>query len=259
VTKHHRHRELVKSEFTQQADAMAKAPVFSAEAITNRFKQAIAPNASGVMLDLACGPALLLATLASTMRLSIGVDVTPTMIRLARARCRAVNLSNTEFVESLAERLPFATAAIDCVVTRLSIHHFLDPLIVLREVKRVLKSDGLLVIGDVISSDDPMESRLHNALEQLRDPSHVRMWPESELLDLVKTAGFNVTASDRWMQHRQFAEWAAIVANARSLQSLEIVMRCLAEAGITAGIDLRASGELGGVRASLGVHRGSTG
>ena len=222
---------------------MAKAPAFSDEAITHRFKEAIASKASGVMLDLACGPGMLLASLASTMRLSVGVDVTPKMIQVARATCRAASPAHTQFVESLAECLPFATAAIDCVVTRLSIHHFLDPLVVLREVKRVLKSDGLLVIGDLISSEDPTERRLHNALEQLRDPSHIRMLPASELLKVVNAAGFHVTATDHWLQHRQFKEWAAIVANARSLQSLEVTMKTIADAGITAGIDLRASAD----------------
>jgi ubiquinone/menaquinone biosynthesis C-methylase UbiE len=222
---------------------MAAASAFSAEAITNRFKEAIASKKSGVMLDLACGPGILLASLASTMRLSIGADVTPKMIQMARGTCRAASSADTRFVESLAEYLPFATAALDCVVTRLSIHHFLDPLTVLREVKRVLKADGLLVIGDLVSSEDPAESRLHNALEQLRDPSHIRMLPESELLEVVTAAGFRVTSTDRWLQRRQFDEWAAIVANARSLQSLEVAMRTIAAAGITAGINLRASAE----------------
>lgn len=222
---------------------MANAPAFSAAAITDRFKEAIASKASGVMLDLACGPAILLASLASIMRLSVGVDATPKMIQMARAKCRAASTANTQYVESLAECLPFATAAFDCVVTRLSIHHFLDPLIVLREVKRVLKSDGLLVIGDLTSSEEPTERRLHNALEQLRDPSHVRMLPESELLQIVNAAGFRVNATDHWLQERQFEEWAAIVENARSLQSLKVAMRTIAEAGVTAGIDLRTSAD----------------
>jgi ubiquinone/menaquinone biosynthesis C-methylase UbiE len=236
-------RELVQSEFSKQAEAMARAPAFSAEAVTKRFKAAIGAKAGGVMLDLACGPATLMARLAPAMRLSVGVDVTPKMIQVARATC-AANSATTRFVESPAEWLPFATAAFDCVVTRLSVHHFLDPLVVLREVKRVLKADGLLVVGDVVSSEDPTERRLHNALEQLRDPTHVRMLPASELLELVHAAGFRVTGTDHWLQRRQFKEWAAIVANARSLQSLEVAMRTIAEAGITAGIGLRASADV---------------
>jgi len=237
------HQQLVRDEFSRQAEAMAAAPAFSAEAIINRFQESIAAKAAGVMLDLACGPGILLAGLASVMRLSVGVDVTPKMIDMARARCLAAGVGNTRFVESLAEDLPFATAAFDCVVTRLAIHHFRDPLGVMREVRRILKADGLLVIADLISSEDPTETRLHNALEQLRDPSHIRMWPESELLKVVSEAGFRVVSTDHWRQPRRFDEWAAIVENARSLESLEVAMRTIAEAGITAGVNLRASAD----------------
>jgi hypothetical protein len=69
------------------------------------------------------------------------------------------------------------------------------------------------------------------------------MLPAGELLEVVTAAGFRVTATEHWLQHRQFKEWAAIVANARSLQSLEVIMKTIADAGITAGINLRASAD----------------
>ena len=235
------HQQLVRDEFSRQAEAMANAPAFSAEAIMNRFKEAIAPKKAGVMLDLACGPGILLAGLASTMKLNVGLDLTPKMIQMARAKCLSANLTNTRFLESLAENLPFASHLFDCVVTRLTIHHFLDPLSVLRDVKRIVKPDGLLVIADLISSEDRAETQLHNALEQLRDPSHIRMLPESELLKVVTDAGFRVTSTDHWLQQRQFGEWAAIVENGRSLKSLEVVMKTIAESGLTAGVNLRSS------------------
>ncbi len=238
------HQKLVRDEFSRQAEAMANAPAFSAEAIMKRFKEAVAPKKSGVMLDLACGPGILLAGLASAMKLNVGVDLTPKMIQMARAKCLAANLSNTRFLESPAENLPFASHLFDCVVTRLTIHHFIDPLTVLREVRRILKPDGLLVIADLLSSEDPTDTRLHNALEQLRDPSHIRMLPESELLKVVNDAGFRVISSEHWQQQRQFGEWAAIVENARSLKSLEVVMKTLAEKGLTAGVELRSSSGL---------------
>ncbi len=235
------HQQLVRDEFSRQAEAMANAPAFSAEAIMNRFKEAISPKKDGVMLDLACGPGILLAGLASTMKLNVGLDLTPKMIQMARAKCLAVNLTNTRFLESPAENLPFASHLFDCVVTRLTIHHYLNPLIVLREVKRILKPDGILVIADLISSEDRAETQLHNALEQLRDPSHIRMLPESELLKVVNDAEFRVISTDHWLQGRQFAEWAAIVENGRSLKSLEVVMKTIAAMGLTAGVNLRTS------------------
>ena len=237
------HQQLVRDEFSRQAEAMANAPAFSAEAIMDRFKEAIAPKKSGVMLDLACGPGILLAGLASSMKLNVGVDITPKMIQMAHAKCLSANLLNTRFLESPAENLPFPSAAFDCVLTRLTLHHFLEPIRVLREVKRILKPDGILVIADLISSEDLTETRIHNALEQLRDPSHIRMLPQSELLNVVNDAGFRVISTDHWLQGRQFSEWAAIVENARSLKSLEVVMKTIAASGLTAGVNLRASSD----------------
>lgn len=237
------HERLIRDEFARQADAMASAPAFTAEDVLERFRDAVGPRTTGSVLDLACGPGILAAALAPLAGLIVGVDITPEMVRLADARCRAAARGNARFLEAPAEALPFAAATFECVVTRLSIHHLPAPGDVLREVHRVLKPDGRLVLADVVSSPDRSESRLHNALEHLRDPSHVRMWPEPELLQAVADAGFTVVSASRWPQRRRFDEWAAIVGNARSLGALEVVMRALAGAGLTAGIDLRVSGE----------------
>ena len=236
------HEKVVRDEFARQAEAMAAAPVFTSEEVMGRFREALGSRPKGRVLDLACGPGILSAALAPQTASLLGVDLTPEMIRLARERCRKAGLRNVRFLEGPAEALPFAPATFDDVVTRLSIHHFQAPHAVLREVRRVLKPDGGLILADTVSSADPSESELHNALERLRDPSHVRMLSEPDLLQVVTEAGFAVVSAKRWRQHRRFEEWAAIVQGARSLGDLEVVMRALAGAGVAAGIDLRLSG-----------------
>ena len=80
---------------------------------------------------------------------------------------------------------------------------------------------------------------LHNSLEQLRDPTHVRMFAPSELMGIIRAAGFSVVSDEMWEQQRAFTEWAQIVANPRRTEPLENVMRALARAGQGAGIALR--------------------
>lgn len=237
------HERIARDEFGRQAEAMASAPAFTSEAVLGRFREALGAKTGGQVLDLACGPGILSAGLAPQADLLVGVDITPEMIRMARERCRKAGLVHARFLEASAEALPFASARFDCVVTRLSIHHFPSPITVLREVHRVLKRDGRLVLADAVSSADRVESELHNALERLRDPSHVRMLSEPEVVQVVAEAGFAVASVSRWGQPRRFDEWAAIVQGARSLGALEVVMRALARAGVAAGIDLRLSGE----------------
>ena len=57
---------------------------------------------------------------------------------------------------------------------------------------RVTRPGGLLALVDVCASEDADEAGLHNALEQLRDPTHVRMLPPSELTSfaMVRCTGW---------------------------------------------------------------------
>jgi ubiquinone/menaquinone biosynthesis C-methylase UbiE len=167
------------------------------------------------------------------------------MIRLARQRFAQAGLSNGHFELAAAEDLPFADGSFDQVVARLSFHHFQDASAALGEMRRVLRRGGRLAAADIVSVEDGERSALHNALEQLRDPSHVRFFPESVLLRLIEAAGFSIVQHESWAQRRSFAEWAAIVADPARTRPLETAMRALARAGQDGGIALsEESGEL---------------
>jgi SAM-dependent methyltransferase len=128
-------------------------------------------------------------------------------------------------------------------VTRLSVHHFDRPDRVMSEIFRVLRQEGRFVLADVISSEVSAESELQNAIEILRDPSHVRMLPGSELSSLVTGAGFVVEKLETWDKPREFEEWIGIVNDASRVPPLRTVVRALASAGALAGMGLVLAGE----------------
>jgi hypothetical protein len=106
-----------------------------------------------------------------------------------------------------------------------------------------LRPGGRFVVADVISSEVPLESELHNAIEILRDPSHTRMLPGTELTSLVKGAGFEIESQTSWDKPREFEEWMGIVNDPARVPSLRAVVRALASAGLSAGIGLSLEGE----------------
>jgi SAM-dependent methyltransferase len=165
------------------------------------------------------------------------------MLKKARQRCSEAGLANVSFREGNAAELPFADAAFDAVVTRLSVHHFDRPGRVMSEIFRVLRAGGRFVIADVISSEVPAEAELQNAIEILRDPSHVRMLPGSELASLIKDAGFAIESQATWDKPREFGEWMDIVNDASRVPPLRTVVRALASAGASAGMGLSIEGE----------------
>jgi ubiquinone/menaquinone biosynthesis C-methylase UbiE len=226
----------VREEFARQADRFGSAAATTRSDLTRRIVDAV--PAEGIVLDLACGPGIVSAALAPKARQIVGLDLTPQMLANARRRCTSAGLGNVAFVEGSAGDLPFAAAAFDAVVTRLSIHHFGEPARVLDEMRRVLRPGGSLVLADVVSAADREKSALHNAIEILRDPSHVRMLPAAELLAVVGAAGFAIESQDGWDQPRELEEWLAIVDDPGRAAPLRPILRALAAAGEDAGIGL---------------------
>ena len=203
-----------------------------------RFQSALGEAARGSLLDVACGPGVVTAALAPQAASVVAFDATEAMLEKARARCARAGLHNVRFQSGNAESLPFADGQFDGVVTRLALHHFADPQRALNEMFRVLRPGGGAVIVDVVSSEDAAESRLHNAIERLRDPSHVRMLPASELAACLTAAGFRDLHHATWDMHRELEEWLAIVDDPIRVEPIRTVAWALAEAGRTAGTGL---------------------
>jgi ubiquinone/menaquinone biosynthesis C-methylase UbiE len=236
------HDDLVREEFARQADTFSASSAITDAGLTQRFVMALGEAAGGRVLDVACGPGILSAAIAKTAREVVAFDLTPEMLKKAAQRCSDAGLGNISFREGNAAELPFADASFDAAVTRLSVHHFERPGRVISEIYRVLRPGGRLVLADVISSEQPAEAELQNAIEVLRDPSHVRMLPGSELTALVTGAGFAVEALTSWDKAREFEEWMGIVNDASRVSPLRAVVRALASSGVSAGMGLTTDG-----------------
>ena len=234
------HLKRITDEFTHQAQTFEvwaeKIDVDGA-----RFGAALGEAARGRLIDVACGPGVVTAALAPNAAGVVAFDATAEMLEKTKARCAKAGLSNVEFKTGDAENLPFADGAFDGAVTRAALHHFANPQRAISEIFRVLRPGGVAVFADVISSENADESRLHNAIERLRDPSHVRMSPASELDADARQAGFRDLEAVTWDMSRELEEWLGIVSDPDRVEPIRTVIRALAEAGRSAGIGLSVS------------------
>jgi ubiquinone/menaquinone biosynthesis C-methylase UbiE len=233
--------ERVKREFARQADSFAASVAITDEQLTSRLVDALGSAAKGTILDVACGPGIVTAALARQALEVVAFDVTPEMLKKAEQRCAQAGVTNVKFRQGSAADLPFADATFDGVVTRLAVHHFSEPSRVFNEIFRVLPVGGTLVVADVVSSEDVEEAALQNAIEILRDPSHVRMLPSSELLSALEAAGFTIAAQATWDKSREFEEWIGIVNDPERVAPLRVIVAVLARAGEQAGMGLSLS------------------
>jgi ubiquinone/menaquinone biosynthesis C-methylase UbiE len=181
-------RRLILDQFTRQAIPFARMPAHSNDEANRLLIDLAGVGPNDTVLDVACGPGLVACALAEVARGVTGIDLTPAMIEQARARQRSKGLTNVAWVVGDAVPMPFPDDAFSVVVTRYSLHHFLEPRAVLAEMARVCAPGGRVAVIDVFTSG-PEQAEAYNRVEKLLDPSHVRALSLEELTGLRRDAG----------------------------------------------------------------------
>jgi len=183
------HQDLILDQFTRQATVFSTAPTITDEDALRMIVDTAGPKPDDRLLDVACGPGLVVCAFAPHVREATGIDVTPAMLERARKLATDKGLANITWRQGDVYSLHYDDASFTIVTTRFSCHHFLDPVAVLREMVRVCAPGGRVIVVDDYASEDPSKAAEFNRLEKLRDPSHSRCLTLRELKGLFGAAG----------------------------------------------------------------------
>lgn len=181
------HEQSILDQFTRQAIPFSTSPSIKDEIALNLLIQASGAGPEDTVLDVACGGGIVVCGFARVVKHATGIDITPAMLDGARRLQAEKGLTNVTWKLGDVLPLPFRDASFSIVTSRFAFHHFLDPLAVLGEMKRVCSPGGRVIVAD--SAPAPDKADAFNAVEKLRDPSHVRAMPLGELKSLFTRHG----------------------------------------------------------------------
>lgn len=120
---------------------------------------AIADTVKGrVVLDIASGSGYGTKIIAKNAVKVFGVDVSDEAISYAKAHFAAENI---EYIKSDGKIIPLDDASVDVVVSFETIEHIKDYNFFMKEIKRVLKKDGLLVLSTPNDKEFPEGAHYH--------------------------------------------------------------------------------------------------
>jgi len=200
---------VVARQFGQTASAYLTSTVHAQGADLNVLRELAAGLGTPVVLDLGCGAGHASFAVAPVARSVTAFDLSSEMLAVVAGAARERGLHNIVTEQGNVASLPFADASFCMVVTRFSAHHWLDVPAALREVKRVLKPNGLLVVIDITAPEAPLHDTTLQAVELLRDGSHVRDYRPSEWTAMLQAAGFRPERAGDWKLQMVFDEWTA--------------------------------------------------
>lgn len=129
-----------------------------------------------VVLDIACGEGYGSAILAQSALSVVGVDISEEAVRHATNKYQCDRL---KFLQGSCESIPLESSSVDVVVSFETIEHHDKHEEMMREIKRVLKSDGFVVI----SSPDKLE---YSDKPNYSNPYHVKELYKEEFKGLLR-------------------------------------------------------------------------
>jgi SAM-dependent methyltransferase len=111
------------------------------EPLAAQFIDVVSPAPGQRVLDVGCGPGALTAQLVTRLGAQhvTAVDPSPSFVEAARDRFPDVDVQ-----QAAAEELPFADETFDAAMAQLVVHFMKDPVAGLREMGRVVHSDGVV-------------------------------------------------------------------------------------------------------------------
>ncbi len=138
----------------------------SDDAVEAAVQRTLSGRSLGNLLDVGTGTGRMIELLGGASRSALGIDRSPEMLRIARAKIEAAGLAHAQVRQADMYSLPVGDGDADTVVLHQVLHFAQQPAEAIEEAARVLAPGGRLLVVD-FAPHDREELRLHQAHARL--------------------------------------------------------------------------------------------
>lgn len=222
------HAQLVGSQFGPRSAAYVVSAVHAQGADLDHLVELVRSHATARVLDLGCGGGHVTLHVAPHVAHVTAYDLSHEMLAAVEQVITERGFANVSTQQGGVESLPFPDGAFDFVLSRYSAHHWHDLQSALVEIKRLLKPEGRAILMDVISPGSALLDTYLQAVEVLRDPSHVCNYTLDEWRSALCEAGLTPGVHEAYRLQLEFNSWIARMNTARlhaqAIRSLQTLM-----------------------------------
>lgn len=203
----HKHENPVQNEYAQLAQEYDDHWSFYVATTAQQTLQRLELHPGERVLDIGCGTGVLLAAMGNRFPEVIlaGIDPTQEMLDIARKRLS----KKVHITRSWAEKLPFSDAQFEVIVSCNMFHYIREPLVALKEMKRVLRPGGSVTITDW--SNDYMTCQVYDLFLRVFNKAHCKTYKKRECYQLLAASGFTGIKIDSYKINRF---WGMMTATA---------------------------------------------
>jgi SAM-dependent methyltransferase len=222
------HEATVTTQFGPRAAAYVTSAVHASGEDLAQIAEIAKARQPAKVLDLGCGGGHVGFNAAPYAGHVTAFDLSADMLAEVQKEAAARGLANITTRQGRVENLPFTDATFDFVASRYSAHHWYNIAAGLKEARRVLKPGGIAIFADSVSPGNFVLDTHLQAIELLRDASHVRDYTVAEWESLLAAAGFKPGKPIVRRVRLEFASWIARMAtpetNVRAIRALQAGM-----------------------------------
>ncbi|WP_395328063.1 methyltransferase domain-containing protein [Novosphingobium sp. BL-8H] len=233
---------LAQSQFGEMSAAYVTSAVHSSGADLETIAARALVAAPRHALDLGTGGGHVAYAMAPHAAKVTASDLSPEMLEQVAAEAARRGLANVAVEPAPAEALPFADDAFDFLACRFSTHHWRDAEAGLREARRVLQPGSPAIFVDVVAPGDASADTHLQAVELLRDVSHVRDYTVAQWIAMLDRAGFAVREVRTARLRMDFATWTARMRTPPERVAAIRTLQAVAPAEVAAWFGIEADG-----------------